>query len=247
MFWKRRSSRETSKIPQAVVENILRATVEIRVGGSQGSGFIVDPTGLVVTAHHVVESSGASEQRVTVRLSPQAKDQRDHEAVVFRSHRALDFALLWIADAGRYPTILLGDAGAVCHLDTVFAIGSPSGFSNTISCGVISNPSATVRKIRLFQTDAAISGGNSGGPLVGSDGRVVGINIAGIRTPDGEVDAARLALPIDYLTQDIAEARRHGKDACISAAYCSVCGHVEYRRPTWYCLTCGKQPAFSRP
>jgi S1-C subfamily serine protease len=240
MFWRRRAS-SPSQIPQDVVENILRATVEIRLGQSHGSGFLVDRAGLVVTARHVVESDGASARTVTVRLSPKQRDEREHEGVVFRSHRHLDIALVWIADAGTYPVIPVGDAGAVRHLDTVFAIGSPSGFSNTISRGVISNPCATMGAVQFFQTDAALSGGSSGGPLVGIDGRVIGVNVAGIRTAQGEVDAARLAVPIDYFTQDIAEARRQGKAKCISAPYCTCCGHVEYRRPSWYCKSCGRQ------
>lgn len=240
MFWKRRPNR-TNRIPQAVVDNLLRATVEIKIGQAHGSGFLVDSGGLVVTARHVVDSGGSSARTVTVRLSPQQHDERDHQGVVFRSHRVLDFALLWIRDAQAYPAIPLGDVGAVCHLDTVYAIGSPSGFSNTISCGVISNPCASMGKVQFLQTDAALSGGNSGGPLVGDDGRVIGVNVAGIRSAQGEVDAARLAVPIDYLTEDIAEARRRGKEYCISAPYCTACGHVEYRRPSWYCRTCGKQ------
>jgi serine protease Do len=138
-----------------VVDHILRATVEIRINQSHGSGFLVDPRGLVVTARHVVEDGGSSARTVTVRLSPKQSDERDHQGVVFRSHRRLDFALLWIKDAGTFPTIPLGDAGAVCHLDTVFAIGSPSGFSNTISSGVISNPCATMGQVQFLQTDAA--------------------------------------------------------------------------------------------
>lgn len=245
MFWNRRPAITPERVSQSIIDSILRATVEIRAGQSHGSGFLVDARGLVVTARHVVEDDGLSARTITVRLSPKQQDEREHEGVVFRSHRVLDFALLWIVYNDKYPSVALGDPNAVRHLDTVFAVGSPSGFSNTISRGVISNPCATLGKVEYLQTDVALSGGNSGGPLVGSDGQAIGINVAGIRTADGEVDAARLALPIDYLASDISEARRRGKHACMSAAYCVGCGHAEYGRTTWYCNSCGRRRASS--
>lgn len=240
-FWNRRKVRDDQRIPPALVENILRATVEIRNGQSHGSGFIVDRLGLVVTARHVVENELECARRVSVRLSPKREDEHECPGVIFQSHRVLDYALLWLEGSRSYPTIELGRPAAVSHLDTVFTVGSPSGFSNTISRGVISNPGARLGTIEYLQIDAALSGGNSGGPLVDIEGKVIGINVAGISSLRGEVDAARLALPIDYLTHEIAAARKRGKDACMAATYCQSCGATEYGGPSWYCRTCGKE------
>ncbi|HMP40894.1 MAG TPA: trypsin-like peptidase domain-containing protein, partial [Roseiflexaceae bacterium] len=118
----------------------LAATVEIFTSRGLGSGFIVHPEGLVVTARHVIDDGSLSLRDVHVRLNAGTVRDVVIEGVIFRSHRPLDYALLWLTEGGPYPYLPLGKPGKLRHADTVVAIGSPSGLSNTVSAGIISNP-----------------------------------------------------------------------------------------------------------
>ena len=224
---------------QDVVETALAATIEVHAQDGLGSGFVVEQRGLAVTARHVVDEGGRSAREVTVRVFLAGGQTRDTTAVVFNSHRYLDYALLWLAEPGPYPTLSLGNPGGLRHTDVVFALGSPSGLSKTASRGIVSNPRAAMQGIEYIQTDAAISGGNSGGPLIDRTGHAMGINVLGLRSESGSVDAAHFAVPLDYLWSDIKRAWERGREACINAPYCRSCGHTEYTEPTWYCRACG--------
>jgi S1-C subfamily serine protease len=211
------------------------ATVEVYTESGIGAGFIVHPDGLVVTARHVVEEDGLSLRQVKVRLFPEKPTEKVLDGVVFRSHRQLDFALLWLLAAGPFPIMPIGNPQTLRATQTVYAIGSPAGMPNTFSKGIVSNPTAHYREVQCVQTDAAIDHGNSGGPLVTEAGQVVGINLWGI----GTYDAVKFVVPIDYLTEDIELAIEHGRDKCLKATYCAACGWTEYGKPTWYCRNCG--------
>ena len=224
---------------QDVVETALAATIEVRTQEGLGSGFLVDQRGLAVTARHVVDESGRSAREVAVRVFLGDGQVRDTSAVVFNSHRYLDYALLWLTEPGPYRSLELGNPAKLRHTEVVFALGSPSGLSKTVSRGIVSNPRAIMGGIEYIQTDAAISGGNSGGPLIDRAGNVIGINVMGLRSEGGSVDAAHFAVPLDYLWSDITAAWDRGKDACLASSYCRGCGHTEYAAPTWYCRTCG--------
>jgi S1-C subfamily serine protease len=213
------------------------ATVEVYTESGIGAGFIVHPDGLIVTARHAVEEDGLSVRRVKVRLFPEKPNEKVLDGVVFRSHRQLDFALLWLLADGPFPIMPIGDSQTLRATQTVYAIGSPAGMPNTFSKGIVSNPTAHYREVQCVQTDAAIDHGNSGGPLVTEAGQVVGINLWGI----GTYDAVKFVVPIDYLTEDIELAIGHGRDKCLKAAHCPACGYTEYGRPTWYCRNCGIQ------
>jgi len=223
------------------VERITRAvaaTVEIFTDLGSGSGFIVHPAGLVITGRHVVNTEdGFSLRRVKVRLFPQQKNEQTIEGTVFRSHRQLDFALIWLDGAGPFPTLDLGDPKAARHTQTVYAIGAPAGLPNTVSRGIISNPLSRFNSIECLQSDAAIDRGNSGGPLVTETGHAIGINLWGL----GDFDAAKFSVPVDYLAGDLKMAIQAGKEACLKATYCPVCGFADFSEPTWYCRNCGVQ------
>jgi putative serine protease PepD len=146
-------------------------------GQASGSGFVVDPDGLIVTNAHVVE--GATD--VTVKLGT---DGRTRAARVIRVDASKDLALLRVqtADGERLPALQLGDDTAAQVGDTTYAIGSPFGLQQTLTTGVVS---AKQRRIEapdgtaitnVLQTDAAINPGNSGGPLLDAAGRVLGVN-----------------------------------------------------------------------
>jgi 2-alkenal reductase len=144
--------------------------------GGQGSGFIIDEQGHIITNYHVVEDA----IKVTVILH----DDRRLEAEIVGTDRESDVALLEV-DAeklGKVKPLLLGDSDIVKPGQMAVALGSPFGLDGSITIGIISGvgrslSSAGQRPIpKIIQTDAAINPGNSGGPLLNSAGEVVGIN-----------------------------------------------------------------------
>ena len=159
----------------------------------QGSGFITQKNGIVLTNAHVV--SGAD--RVTVTL----KDGREFEGVVKGTDEVTDLAVVKIENmSGDLPIAPLGNSGNVRVGDWAIAVGNPVGLNNTVTLGIISTltrSSAQVgipdKRIDFLQTDAAINPGNSGGPLLNERGEVIGINTA-IR-PDA--NGIGFAIPID--------------------------------------------------
>jgi S1-C subfamily serine protease len=214
----------------------LPAVVRIASDESVGSGFLIDAAGLVVTARHVCDEEGLVQRRVEVTVSAGSPQERTLAGVVFRAHRQLDYALLWLEDDGPFPTLQLADPQQLQHAEAVLAIGCPSGICNTVSRGIVSNPRARFRGIEFIQTDAALDPGNSGGPLLSRAG-AVGISAWIL---DG-VGAAKFALPIDYLSDDIAAARALGKAACLAADFCPGCGAFDTNPAPLFCRNCGRR------
>jgi S1-C subfamily serine protease len=150
---------------------------EDRVLG-QGSGFIIDRSGIVLTNAHVV--SGAD--TVTVTL----KDGRAFEGEVRGADELTDLAVVKIEEvSGDLPIAPLGDSDQVQVGDWAIAVGNPVGLDNTVTLGIVSTlhrSSAQVgipdKRLEFIQTDAAINPGNSGGPLLSDSGEVMGINTA---------------------------------------------------------------------
>jgi serine protease Do len=156
-----------------------------------GSGFIVTPDGYVLTNAHVVDD--ASE--VTVKLT----DRREFVAKVIGVDKRSDVALIKIAATGL-PTVHFGDSSRLKPGQWVVAIGSPFGFENSVTAGVVS---ATARPldegyVPFIQTDAPINPGNSGGPLFNVDGQVIGIN-SQIYSRTGGYMGMSFAIPIDLV------------------------------------------------
>ena len=141
-----------------------------------GSGFIIDPNGLILTNAHVVEGS----ERVRVHLL----DGRTFEGKVKGSDPVTDIAVIQI-EGENLPTVTLGNSDQVRPGDWAIAIGNPLGLDNTVTAGIISavgrssgQIGATNKRVTFLQTDAAINPGNSGGPLLDAEGRVIGVNTA---------------------------------------------------------------------
>ena len=154
-----------------------------------GSGFIISPDGYVLTNAHVV----ADASEVTVKLT----DRREFAAKVIGVDRRSDVALIKIAATGL-PVVHFGDSSRLRPGQWVVAIGSPFGFENSVTAGVVS---ATARPldetyVPFIQTDAAVNPGNSGGPLFNVDGQVIGIN-AQIYSRTGGYMGMSFAIPID--------------------------------------------------
>lgn len=161
---------------EAVAARVLPSVVSIETADSQGSGFVFDERGRILTNAHVV--SGSSQ--VFVEL----QDGRRLRADVLGEDPAHDVAVLEPETARGLDPAELATGGQPSVGDTVLAIGSPLGLSGTVTAGIVSALDRTVtlgeqgRQRRALQTDASINPGNSGGPLVDADGRVIGINTA---------------------------------------------------------------------
>ncbi|NJM96471.1 MAG: PDZ domain-containing protein [Phormidesmis sp. RL_2_1] len=144
----------------------------------QGSGFIINSSGDILTNAHVVDGA----DQVTVKL----KDGRSFEGFVEGIDEITDLAVVRIDPAGEVlPVSQLGDSDAVEVGDWAIAVGNPLGLDNTVTLGIVSTlkrSSAAVgipdKRIDFIQTDAAINPGNSGGPLLNANGQVIGINTA---------------------------------------------------------------------
>jgi serine protease Do len=154
-----------------------------------GSGFIVSSDGYVLTNAHVV----ADASEVTVKLT----DRREFVAKVIGVDKRSDVALIKIAATGL-PTVRFGNSSRLRPGQWVVAIGSPFGFANSVTAGVVSATARPVDEnyVPFIQTDAAINPGNSGGPLFNVDGEVIGIN-AQIYSRTGGYMGVSFAIPID--------------------------------------------------
>ena len=156
----------------------------------EGSGFIVSDDGYILTNAHVV----ANADEVTVKTT----DRREYPAKVVGSDEQTDVAVLKI-DAKNLPTVRLGDPSKLRPGEWVVAIGSPFGFENSVTAGIVSATSRAMpggNYTPFIQTDVAVNPGNSGGPLFNLNGEVVGIN-SQIYSRTGGYMGVSFAIPID--------------------------------------------------
>ena len=169
---------------------------------SLGSGFIVDPSGFIVTNHHVIDKA----DEILVRL----QDDRELQAEVVGRDPKTDLAVLRVESDEPLPFLEFGDSDKTRVGDWVVAIGNPFGFSSTVTAGIVS---ARKRDIRagpyddFIQTDAAINKGNSGGPMLNLDGMVIGVNTA-ITSPSGGSVGIGFAVPASLAAPVIDQLRR---------------------------------------
>ena len=160
-----------------------------------GSGFIVSPDGYIVTNAHVVENA----EEIKVRLT----DKRELKAKVVGVDMRSDVAVIKV-DAANLPIVKIGDSNKLRTGEWVIAIGSPYGFANTVTAGIVSATSRdnlsqdpNMDAVPFIQTDVAVNPGNSGGPLLNMRGEVVGIN-SQIFSRTGAFAGISFAIPIDY-------------------------------------------------
>src|SRR3984885_1715239 len=169
-----------------------------------GSGFIIRADGLVVTNRHVV----AGARKVQVKFS----DGREFPAKVVGAGAATVIALLSVS-AGPLPALQLGSSASISVGDAVIAIGNPFGLGQSVSAGIVSARGRTLEAdpyIDFLQTDAAINAGNSGGPLLSTDGTVVGVTSA-LFSPNGGSVGLGFAIPAETVTSVIGELEAHGR------------------------------------
>ena len=156
----------------------------------QGSGFIVSTDGTILTNAHVVDGA----EQVTVKLT----DKREFKARVLGMDKASDVAVIRI-DAKDLPVVKIGSAANTRVGEWVLAIGSPFGFENSASAGIVSAKSRSLPDgsyVPFIQTDVAVNPGNSGGPLFNMAGEVIGIN-SQIYSRSGGYQGLSFAIPID--------------------------------------------------
>jgi serine protease Do len=171
---------------------------------AQGSGFIIDPAGYIVTNNHVVD--GASE--VTVTLT----DGTDYKAKVIGRDDKTDLALVKVDAGHELPYVAFGDSDNAHEGDWVIAVGNPYGLGGTITAGIISAHGRNINSgpyDDFLQIDAPINPGNSGGPLFNQTGQVVGIDTA-IYSPTGGSVGIGFAIPSNVAKRIVADLREHG-------------------------------------
>jgi S1-C subfamily serine protease len=197
-----------SRVVVRVAESLRPAVVNLRVGRGRGqgsgSGILFTPDGFLLTNAHVVRN----EERLRVRLS----DGRDIAGRLVGTDPWTDLAVVQAETLGL-PNASLGDSSGLRVGQLVVAIGSPLGFESTVTAGVVSALGRTLRSIsghlvdNVIQTDAALNPGNSGGPLVDSHGKVIGINTAVIMPAQGIC----FAIPINIAKHILPQLMQHGR------------------------------------
>lgn len=214
-------TRESPQVPW-MFRQFLDVPDQPRPVRGEGSGFVISPDGLLVTNHHVIDEADT----ITVRFA----DGRRVEATLIGSDADNDVALLQLPSDRRWPYVELGDSDAARVGDWVVAVGNPLGLGTTVTTGIISGRDRNLggNGFHAFlQTDAAINQGNSGGPLFGLDGKVLGMNTAiiqyantvGFAVPsrtlerivedlmdDGEVQRGAVGIAMQEIDPDLASA-----------------------------------------
>ncbi|MDY0096841.1 MAG: trypsin-like peptidase domain-containing protein [Candidatus Dojkabacteria bacterium] len=177
-----------------------------------GTGFIVDPNGIIITNQHVVSDTSSTYKVIT-------NDGKEYEVIEILRDDSNDIAVLKI-DATSLDSLELGNSDTLLVGQTVIAIGNPLGeYAGSVTTGVISGVNRSVTTSSgwfgsttkvyedVIQTDAAVNPGNSGGPLISSEGKVIGVNFA----TTSNADNISFALPINRVKQRLEEYRTYGK------------------------------------
>jgi S1-C subfamily serine protease len=207
-------SQAVSSVADAVGPTVCLVEVHGGQRHGHGSGFAISPDGLVITNHHVVHGAA--------RIAARFPDGRTLPARMVGADPSTDVALLRV-EANDLPFARVGHSGALRVGQIAIAIGNPLGFQTTVTAGVVSAlgralPSASGRLIDdVIQTDAALNPGNSGGPLLDSLGRVIGVNTAIIPGAQGIC----FAVAIDLVQLVISDLIRFGR---VRRAYIGIAG-----------------------
>ena len=172
--------------------------------GALGSGFVIDPSGIIVTNNHVISDA----DEISVRF----KDGEEYAAELVGADDKTDLAVLHVDAKKVLPAVAWGNSDGVRVGDWVMAVGNPFGLGGTVTAGIVS---ARGREIGagpyddFIQIDAPINTGNSGGPLFNTEGAVVGVNTA-IYSPNGGSIGIGFAIPSDMAATVVAQLRESG-------------------------------------
>jgi serine protease Do len=171
---------------------------------SLGSGFIIDPSGLIVTNNHVIDGA----DKITVTL----QDNTTLKATVVGRDETGDIALLKVTPDKPLPAVQFGNSDDARVGDWVLAIGNPFGLGGTVTAGIVSARGRNIHQgpyDDFIQTDAPINRGNSGGPLFDMNGLVVGMNTA-IYSPSGGSIGIGFSIPSNMVKNVVAQLRAYG-------------------------------------
>jgi putative serine protease PepD len=198
----------------SIYKNTYRGVVEITArsngGSAEGSGFVYDSSGHIVTNQHVVDGA----QSISVRFW----NGKTYSAQLVGSDSSTDLAVIKVnaPDSQLYP-LTLGSSSKLAVGDPVVAIGSPFGLEETVTSGIVSALHRSIDSLNQgfsisdsIQTDAAINHGNSGGPLLNAQGQVVGVN-AQIRSDSGDNAGVGFAIPSDTVRSIAGQLISNGK------------------------------------
>jgi serine protease Do len=170
-----------------------------------GSGFFVDPAGVILTNFHVVDGA----DQVTVRLY----DGRKFTSKNIKGDRRTDLAIVTLDQKGPFPALAMADSDIMEIGDRVLAVGAPFGLTGSVTAGIVSAKGRNGLNMNMYedflQTDAAINPGNSGGPLVNLEGKVVGINSA-IKSRSGGFQGVGLAIASNLAKHVVGALRSEG-------------------------------------
>ena len=207
---------EQPQLPEGMppeMEEFFKRFLEEQGGGyvprdttSLGSGFVISPDGYVLTNSHVVKDA----DEIVVKLS----DRRELVAKVIGSDARTDVALLKV-DAKDLPAVTIGEPNKLQVGEWVLAIGSPFGFEQSVTAGIVSAKGRSLpggNYVPFIQTDVAINPGNSGGPLFNMEGKVVGIN-SQIYSRTGGFMGLSFAIPMDVVMNVVDQIKATGKAA----------------------------------
>ncbi|MDP1829783.1 MAG: trypsin-like peptidase domain-containing protein [Archangium sp.] len=201
----RRATAEQQEMMERYFKN-RRGSGEAPLSPGTGSGFVIDPKGLVLTNNHVVDGA--------VTLKVRLDDGRSFEGEVVGRDPLTDVALVRLK--GRFdalPSVKLGDSNSMKVGDWVVAIGNPFGLAQSVSAGIISALDRQIgasRYDQFLQTDAAINPGNSGGPLFNLRGEVIGMNTAIINGQNGAGTGIGFAVPSSLIKAVVPQLEKNG-------------------------------------
>jgi serine protease Do len=212
------NDRPQAQIPEGLppeMEELFKRFLENPNGGggdfggneesrSLGSGFIISADGYILTNHHVVKDAA----EIVVKFS----DRRELNAKLIGSDSRTDVALLKV-NADNLPTVTIGNPEELKVGEWVLAIGSPFGFEQSVTAGIVSAKGRSLPNgnyVPFIQTDVAINPGNSGGPLFNMDGKVIGIN-SQIYSRTGGFMGLSFAIPMDVVMNIVHQIKTTGK------------------------------------
>jgi putative serine protease PepD len=198
-----------NSIYQRAYRGVIEITVRTAGGSAEGSGFVYDSSGRIVTNQHVVDGA----QSISVRFW----NGKTYSAKLVGSDSSTDLAVIKVnaPDSQLYP-LTLGSSSKLGVGDPVVAIGSPFGLEETVTSGIVSALHRSIDSPANFaisdtiQTDAAINHGNSGGPLLNAQGQVIGVN-AQIRSDSGDNAGVGFAIPSDTVRSIAGQLISNGK------------------------------------
>ena len=199
----RRAAKRATSARDALTSNAQKPVPSTDHGLGLGSGFIIGEDGLIVTNRHVVQGAGS----LRVRLV----DGRELPAQLVGADVPTDIALLKI-NARRLPALHLGSSARAAVGDPVVVIGNPFGVGQSATAGIISARGRLLvgdPYIDFLQTDAAINHGNSGGPLLSADGKVIGVTST-ILSPTGGSVGLGFAIPAETVRRSCDNCERRG-------------------------------------